>query len=604
LCSVLDTYHQRKKKFEALLACQNRRLTIISNWRLVVFLAAVGILIFSLVTTNYLALIPSLLLLALFVYLVLAQDKIRTKISYTRALVEVNEHLILRLRGKWRSFSDTGEEFIDKGHNYAYDLDIFGTGSLFQWLNTAHTYLGRQKLKQFLTEKAESVELISVRQAAVSELSDRLAWRQRFIAEGQLTPGAMHKPDLLLHWAQKCGDRLLTPATVFLYRLLPILTVVSVTLYALKALPYYLPALCILIQVILLQLNGKKRAQAFDEAETYRDDLKIYEKMLMHPEKNHFQGKYLAGYRSKLRNLDGVAASQEIGKLSGIVNTITNRHNMLYFIFNWLLMLDYQTLIALEAWKARSGHHIQKWLAAIGELECLSSLAGIKYDHPDWVLPALRQGSPSLQARQLGHPLLDKDRVCNDLTVANSDVVLLITGSNMSGKSTLLRTAGINLVLAYAGAPVCAQSFECTVMDIYTCMRVDDNLEMSISSFYAELLRIKKIVEAAQSGGQVFFLLDEIFKGTNSHDRHTGAMILVRQLAKAHTLGLVSTHDLELSALEDEVGSKVKNYHFDEYYQGNEIHFDYQLKPGVSTTRNAIYLMKMAGIEIADRDYQ
>lgn len=207
-------------------------------------------------------------------------------------------------------------------------------------------------------------------------------------------------------------------------------------------------------------------------------------------------------------------------------------------------------------------------------------------------------------AKSMAHPLLGDRAVCNDLTLKKPSNIVLITGSNMSGKSTLLRTAGVNLVLAYAGAPVRAKKFSCSIMNIYTCMRISDNLEENISSFYGEILRIKGIVEACGRGEQVFFLLDEIFKGTNSIDRHLGAKILIKNLENGKTCGMVSTHDLELAEMEEESGGKIKNYHFKEYYEDGKIKFDYKLRTGVSTTRNALYLMKMAGIDIGESPKQ
>jgi DNA mismatch repair ATPase MutS len=252
----------------------------------------------------------------------------------------------------------------------------------------------------------------------------------------------------------------------------------------------------------------------------------------------------------------------------------------------------------LEAWKEQAGRSLNTWLQALGDFEALASLAVIAHDYPNWCIPEVEETPPYLKASQMGHPLLTEDRVCNDLAILPQAGILLITGSNMSGKSTLLRTAGVNLVLAYAGAPVCAAAFRCSLMRIYTCMRVNDNLEQSISSFYAELLRIKMIVAAAkQATRPVFFLLDEVFKGTNSQDRHTGAKILIKQLKRLGAVGLVSTHDLELAELAAE-SKGIINYHFREYYQNDRIHFDYKLRPGVSTTRNALYLIKLAGIDI------
>ena len=266
-------------------------------------------------------------------------------------------------------------------------------------------------------------------------------------------------------------------------------------------------------------------------------------------------------------------------------------------------------MIALEKWKQQSGQAMGDWFDALGEMEALASLAVIRFDHPDWVMPTIydindseanepEQSKPIFEAAGLGHPLLHKEkRRRNDLTFNHQVKVLLITGSNMSGKSTLLRTAGINLVLAYAGAPVCAHSFRASFMSINTCMRVSDNLGENISSFYAELLRIKRIVQEAETGKRVFFLLDEVFKGTNSLDRHTGARVLIKKLSQTNSLGLVSTHDLELCDLAQE-NKRVANYHFQEYYQEGKIYFDYKLRPGPSTTRNALFLMQLAGIEV------
>jgi DNA mismatch repair ATPase MutS len=255
-------------------------------------------------------------------------------------------------------------------------------------------------------------------------------------------------------------------------------------------------------------------------------------------------------------------------------------------------------MIAMEKWKKQSGRNLRNLVTVIGRFEEICSLAIIHYDNPDWCFPQFTDSKQNLAAVKMGHPLLAFDvRVCNDLILKGSGNVLLITGSNMSGKSTLLRTVGVNLALAYAGCSVCAGSFSCSIMNIYTAMRVNDNLEKSISSFYAELLRIKTIIQAAGRSDTILFLLDEIFKGTNSIDRHTGAGVVIKKLSKMGAVGLVSTHDLELSELESEKNFDIENYHFSESYANNQIIFDYKLRTGVSKTTNAIYLMRMVGID-------
>jgi DNA mismatch repair ATPase MutS len=301
--------------------------------------------------------------------------------------------------------------------------------------------------------------------------------------------------------------------------------------------------------------------------------------------------------QSGLLNSRGEKASEQIKRLEKIADRISNRENAMFFPINVLLLWDYHSMMALERWKIQSGKNIEKLMETIGKAEALCSLAALCCDYPDWVIPEFTASPSVVRAKSLGHPLLGERKVCNDLSIEKPACALLITGSNMSGKSTYLRTAGINLVLAYAGAPVCASYMKCSVMDIHTCMRVNDNLEKNISSFYAEILRIKDIVNASKGSRQVFFLLDEIFKGTNSQDRHAGAESLIKNLCRNGAAGMVSTHDLELGALEGESGGQVKNYHFQEHYMDNEIHFDYKLRPGVSTTRNALYLIRMAGID-------
>ncbi|WP_249175680.1 MutS family DNA mismatch repair protein, partial [Clostridium tyrobutyricum] len=362
--------------------------------------------------------------------------------------------------------------------------------------------------------------------------------------------------------------------------------------------PYYVPIFLVSIQCIILRIKRKDRLKNLVVAEKYNYNIKMYKGMLKHIEKYKFKSKYILNLYKKLYNNDGLGASKQLEAFSRICGSIANRRNMLYSILNPILLLDYHWNISVESWKIKSGKNFKKWIDVIGELEVLSSISTIKYNNPCWTMPKIINGSSRITAKTIGHPLLGEKRVCNSLNIGKSYSVMLITGSNMSGKSTFMRTVGVNIILAYTGAPVCAEQFCCTIIDLYTCMRIDDNLAQNISSFYAEILKIKNIVKASKERKNVLFLLDEIFKGTNSIDRHTGAMILISQLSRNGNLGIVSTHDLELGKMADYKNSKIKNYHFSEYYTENKIYFDYKLKLGISSTRNAVYLMKLAGIEI------
>jgi DNA mismatch repair ATPase MutS len=464
-----------------------------------------------------------------------------------------------------------------------------------------------------LKEPLKNPSEITNRQVAITELSQKLNWRQRFEAEGVLISNKLKPTESLIRWAEESDESYLQPILKLGMRVLPFVTLLMIALYAFQlSIPWQIPALLVVIQYLLLKIYGKERSQVLSIVYRYEDSLKTYTEMLKHFEKQNYNCSWLKIRQESLRDQTSQRAYQQIRRLSKIADWISNRENAIFLVVNILTLWDYQCMIALEEWKKESGKRLKTWLNVLAEVEALSSLANIRFDYPDWAMPEilgtpntkvseqnLTHGSASgLSAQKLGHPLLTQTRVTNDFEMKLPSGITLITGSNMSGKSTFLRTVGTNLILAYTGSPVCAQRFSCSLMNVWTCMRVSDNLEQSISSFYAEILRIKKIVEAAKTDKPVFFLLDEIFKGTNSHDRHSGAKALIKQLQKDGALGLISTQDLELGELEKESHSQVKNYHFREYYQNQEILFDYKLRSGISTTRNALYLIKMAGIEL------
>lgn len=591
-------YEKRKEFYARQAADLFRRINRLSNLRLILFLAGLGLGVFLYLTYSHsLGMGLALLTLILFAGLVLWQQSLKSRHLYRQTLRENYEQSLQRLAGEWKSFPDRGEDFQDARHPYAEDLDLFGVNSLFQWLNTAQTFKGREKLKAWLTTDPGAREEILRRQEAVRELAGNLSWRQRFLAEARMAKGIMNSPQGIIDWAGTYDKTYLQVRVLILARALPLVTISFLLIYLLTGkLSFWYPLLGIVLQALILFM-GKQRGKALRAVYTYKENIKIYEKMLARFERRSFRSEYLRNLKQVLPDRAGTPAFAQIRKLAGITEMIANRDNAVFLIVNILTLWDIQCMIALESWKEKSGRLLGGWLETIGELEALASLAGIHFDHPDWAFPEISGADAGIIAAGMGHPLL-RGAVCNDLRIDRQSGILLITGSNMSGKSTLLRTTGINLVLAYAGAPVYAQGFSCSGLRLYTCMRVSDNLGESISSFYAELLRIKQIVSATKQWPNVFFLLDEIFKGTNSQDRHSGARVLIRQLSKAGALGMVSTHDLELGDLEGESRGKIRNFHFREYYRNDEIHFDYKLRPGISTTRNAMYLIKMAGIEV------
>ncbi|QUH26392.1 MutS family DNA mismatch repair protein [Serpentinicella alkaliphila] len=595
----MSIYEKRVTKYEKLVSHLEKRLHSVGNWRL---LTAVSGIIISAGADRfglyYLFWSSILIFTSLFIYLVIEYNKLKKVLEYGKSMLKINGDSAKRLNGTWVEFEDVGEELKNENHDYSSDLDIFGRGSLFQWINTTNTYLGRAKLKDFLTKSCYSEKLLYDRQTAIIELAKKRWWRQRFQAEGFEIANEIREDERLIKWFETKNNFYARKDIVILIRLSPFVTISTFLLgYGFSVIPRFIPILALIIQIVMLLVGVKQRNIDLNTVYTYQRNIRVYKNMLKRFEKVNFKSLYINNLMEIIKSKDGLSAYKQLAELEKIVDSISNRGNLMFLPINIFLLWDYQCMVSLEKWKRNSGHLVNNWLTALGEMEALSSLAIISFDYPEWTMPVFTKESSVVRSKGIGHPLLTNKQVYNDLIIEKPKNILLITGSNMSGKSTLLRTIGINLVLAYAGAPVCAKEFQCSFMRIITCMRVSDNLEKSISSFYAELLRIKEILRATEESQQVFFLLDEIFKGTNSHDRHLGAKILIAKLYKQNAVGLVSTHDLELGELEQSTNGNIVNYHFQEHYKEGKIYFDYKLRKGISTTRNALYLMKMIGLE-------
>jgi len=597
-----QVYRRRRQAYERLRQRQQQAASRLSNYR-------AGVFVIGLLAAYWLyrgsglwpALAMGAVTLSGFTYLALQHQTVRARLKSAETLAELNERGQKRLAGEWVSFSSTGQQFAEAEHAYASDLDLFGQASIFQWINSAETLEGQEMLAGWLQDPQLEPTEIAERQLALTELAGQLAWRQRLQAAGMLVAGKLESAAPLLQWVQQVDHELPRPVRL-LVRLLPAITLITLALYSLgAAVPWSLPLLLGAVQLVMLRMDSKRRSQILALVESREAGLRTYAAMLALLEQLDAQTVWLRRRQQSLRDSHGRSAGQQLRRLSVIAERIANRRNPLFVIVNVLTLWDYQCLIALGQWKQESGRLLAAWLRALAEVEAAASLANIRFEHPDWTLPEVESqpDEGGFCAKSMGHPLLLQG-VVNDFALGMPAQIALITGSNMSGKSTFLRTVGCNLVLAYAGAPVCAAQFRCSLMTLWTCMRVSDNLEQSISSFYAEILRIKRIVQAASERQPICFLLDEIFKGTNSHDRHLGARALIGQLQRDGAYGLVSTHDLELGDLERSSQGALKNYHFREYYQDAEIHFDYRLRPGLSTTRNALHLIRMAGIEIEE----
>ncbi|MFL0267597.1 MutS-related protein [Candidatus Clostridium radicumherbarum] len=592
-------YEKRKKRYESLLLELKHTSNFISALRFIIFAAALIFTVYTFLHKKYyMSTIIFFVGLAIFIILMLKHNKVIENRKLAEAILHINELSLLRLSDEWKSFKDKGEDFIDNDHNYADDLDIFGENSLFQWINNAYTPLGRIQLKNHLCFPRLDKNAIYESQEAIKELSKNVGFRQELAAEGSFIVTNKSENEEMFYWAEKANLTYKNGFLKFLIFLMPLAAVISILLFLFfHVIGYVIPLIFMAVNLGILKLQEKQRSEILDTIYKYKKNLKLFHKMIKLIEEKNFHSKLLMDIKHEFIG-ENFKASKAINKLSKISDKVSDRRNLFSILLNAIFLWDFHLITQLENWKKQYGKLVMPWLNAIGDMEALSSLSIIGFDNPEWTLPVI-DNSLKVRAENIAHPLLSKDAVSNGVEINRSSSILLITGSNMSGKSTFLRTIGINLVLAYAGASVRAAEFSCGLMNIYTCMRISDNLEKNISSFYAEIIRIKKIVTAAKGGETVFFLLDEIFKGTNSLDRHTGAEALINMLSKENTLGIVSTHDLELGDLENK-NQKVKNYNFQEYYKKNEIQFDYKLRKGISATRNAKFLMKLAGIEFIE----
>ena len=615
-----NKYRRRVDDYSAKLEIYSRKSSATGNYKLLVFFAGAALVITCYILQQYILMTTALVMfIAGFVYLSIIHNRLIKSKNYSQAMLQINTLCLKRAAGNWTSFSDTGEEFENSGHNYTHDLDLFGKGSLFQMINMTTTFSGRQSLANMFLEPLIRTENIMARQEAVKELARKLTFRHRLYSNVLMSNknitladvesqgrkriksllDTIDKLDDVFIWAKEENRLYTSPWFKFLITALPITTFLMLVLSIFGVISVYLPIAGFVIQFLMLGYKINYRNKSFELVEKYANTLKVYSSVIKQFEAEKFESPYINSLKTELKGASGTPAWKQIEKLTKLWELIANRYNFLHTVVNIATFWDFHSMVALEKWKCVSGKFVEKWFSVIGEVEALCSLSVMCHDYPDFIMPKVSEDMKGgIVAEELGHPLLAEGRKCNDISIDRGQPILLITGSNMSGKSTFLRTVGLSLILSYIGLPVCAKTFSCPIMKVYACMRTSDNLGQSVSSFYAELLRVKMIVEAVDRDEKVFFLLDEIFKGTNSADRHTGAKMLISQLDRKGAWGMVSTHDLELADMEKDSGGQIRNYHFKEYYRDNTIHFDYQLRKGVSDTRNAIFLMKMAGVNI------
>ena len=553
--------------------------------------------IYLVLNASLLYLAAIFILLLIFVRLVYMDVNNNNLIDHTNYLRLVNDDEILALSGSYLHFED-GKDFTPHDHLYASDIDLFGRASLFQYINRTTSEMGSATLAHWLLKPAVT-ETIFQRQEAIKELAAMSDWRLKLQALGKAKKIAADTKTRLQNWMQEPGIFLKNKFWRILQYAAPaaILLVIALNIAGLVSDPvrnYFL-----LASAILAYFMAKKVVPILNQVTKMAEELSVLSDSIQLIEKTDFKSPMLQQLHGVYQIEKGFA-SGELKQLKNILARLDYRLNPVVFIplavlFQW----DLQQVIALEKWKRRNQQNIGAWFDALGTLESISSLATLHFNHPAWCFPQILPTHFTIAGDEIGHPLIHPGkRVSNYIKIDAAGEMMLITGSNMAGKSTYLRSIGINVVLAMAGSVVCAKSFTISPVQLMTSMRIADNLEENTSTFYAELKKLKTVIEKVNNNEKVFILLDEILRGTNSLDRHTGSEALIKQLIKHNAVGIIATHDIELAKLKETYPPNILNYHFDAQVSNDELYFDYQLKEGICNSINASILMKKIGIEL------
>lgn len=590
------------RNIEKDLESMNFQEKFLANTKMILCIAGVLLFFYNREHKSTIGWCVFVLLCAVFVILWIQHERISRQKEYLEAKHEIVHRYYLRTLGEWTTFKDTGEQFLSENSYLEKDLDILGEKSLYQYLCVANTAEGKMRLAEYFMQQNAVHNRVEERQQAVKELIGKYDFRLRIETLGVLSEKKYKNTDdkwydgfiEYLEDHKKLNYAVLYASAVCM----PILVLVIFYLVYMKKLHYGVLAISLLIQTALAYHTSYKHRDIISKLNKVCLGIEHIIEIVQCILEEKFEAHLLANLQSELNRDDKLITG--IHKLNRIKDRFSMQRNPYIHIFlQMFFMYDVHCVRELESWKGIYGSSFRKIYRIIGEIESLLSLGTPALLQNVTFANILDSKRPVFQAKDIYHPLINSDKVVSN-TIDVTKGINIITGSNMSGKSTFMRTMGINLVLAYAGAPVCAGEMNISLMNVCTCMRVTDDVFLGRSSFYAEVLRIKSIVDYSDEGVPLFIIIDEILKGTNSIDRITGAKEIVKRLNKPHIILFISTHDLEICSLIDMCEVQGNNYHFLERYRDNQIIFDYKIKDGKCNSRNAKYILKMAGL-IADK---
>lgn len=595
--SPFTTYKAEQERYAATLARLKKRHSLYGWLRLgiIVLTAAVAFYLFTFSLVGGWAAV--LIGIAVFLVLVSRDTDIAREIQTTKRLLELNEEELRMLSGDYLHRYD-GSAFIPGEHDYAGDLDILGRASLFQYINRCHSEQGRRRLADNFLYGLPVAE-VQQRQEAVAELASLYEWRQVLEAKTLQTPVTLRTEKQTEVWLSGGDEHFSGKTWTYFIPVYSVVTLATAVATILGFIPSAVFGALFLGYFIYAGSLSKRAMQSYVYLNGIIKEVDTIRQTIQWIEEKEFRSPLLRRMQDGVKT-DNTKAHVQIKELKEILNRFDLRGNILVFLFlNSFLLWDARQMMALNRWRRRNRQQVRQWFFLIAEMEVLHSLATLRFNQPAWSWPSFSAAHFTFDGQDVGHPLIPEGRrVTNSLGVSGMAKVSLITGSNMAGKSTFLRSLGVNVLLAQMGAPVCAQRLVVSPVRLMTSMRIADNLAENTSTFYAELKKLKTIIEAIRRREPVWVLLDEVLRGTNSMDRHIGLKALIRQIINHDAVAVIATHDVEVAALADDLPGAIENYHFDVQVEGEELYFDYKLKEGVCTSLNASILMKKIGIEL------
>lgn len=584
-------------KHYILLKKVNRFSRTISLLRLALFIMAL-ILIYVFADSGQVSalIITIFFAISIFIFLVKYHSKILTDKKKNEAIIQINKEELEAISGKFQVF-ENGDEFLDPQHPYSIDVDVFGEGSLFQFLNRSASIIGKERLAKNLCFPKTNKGKIIRNQEAVKELSEMLEWRQSFQATKFTYKEKPEDSSRILDWVIE-PPLFKSPVYTILVFLIPLLSAFMITLVSLGNINANLLFIYLLIPWGISGSFTAKVNRRHSMVSKTSEMLLKYATLLDMVETNKFSSIQLIKLQNKLKS-NNISSGKIIKQLYSILSALDNRINFIsWALFNGLLLWDILQMIRLEKWQEDNQSEMNEWFDVIAEIDALNSFSNFHFNNPDTNFPELQSQDYIIKAENLGHPLISRTtRIDNDISICKNEF-FIITGANMAGKSTFLRTLVTNMILAMCGAPVCAKKMEFHPIQIFTSIRTNDSLHKNESYFYSELKRLKLIMDELKSGKVLFVVLDEILKGTNSKDKHAGSEALLKQFISLKTSGIVATHDVALGQLANTFPDDIKNRCFEVDINGSALSFDYKIREGVSKNMNATILMKEMGITI------